>query len=168
MFLNIQIRICLYFDENRVIALLSVNPNGTQSFAHGQLKNAAIELVQTYGADWAKPGVVRTREVSRIRGQIRKILVAYGPKEHSNVSVNWRRLKDYAIAYEHEVGIMNPISEPPILLNETRITLESSAIELDLNSEKKQINSDPANLTKEFTFRQIFALFFLKLRNLFK
>ena len=156
------------FDENRVIALFSINPNGTQTFAHGQLKNAAIELVQTYGADWAKSGAVRTREVSKIRGLIRKILVAYGPKEHSNVSVNWRRLKDYAIAYDQEVGIMNPISEPPLLLNETRITLESSAIELDLNSEKKQIKSDPENLTKEFTFRQIFALIFLKLRNLFK
>jgi len=80
------------FDEKRAISLFSVNSNGTQTFAHGQLKNAAIELVQTYGADWAKPGAVRTREVTKIRGQIRKILVSYGPKEHSNVSVNWRRL----------------------------------------------------------------------------
>jgi|LauGreSuBDMM15SN_2_FD.fasta_scaffold215736_1 hypothetical protein len=156
------------FDENRVIALLSVNPNGTQSFAHGQLKNAAIELVQTYGSDWAKSGVMRTREVSRIRGQIRKILVAYGPKEHINVSVNWRRLKDYAIAYEQEVGVINSVSKPPILLNETQIKLESSEIELDLHPEKKYFKFDPENLTKELTFRQIFALFFLKLKKLFK
>jgi len=155
------------FDENRVIALLSVNPNGTQSFAHGQLKNAAIELVQTYGAEWAKPGIMSTREASRIRGQIRKILVAYGPKEHSNVSVNWRRLKDYAIAYEQEVGVINSISKPPILLNEVQINLESSASELDLNPEKKDFKSAAENLTKELTFRQIFALFFLKLKKLF-
>ncbi len=156
------------FDEKRVISLFSVNPNGTQTFAHGQLKNAAIELVQTYGADWAKPGAVRTREVTKIRGQIRKILVSYGPKEHSNVSVNWRRLKDYAIAYEHEVGLLNPVPKPPILLNETQIHLESSAIKLDLNAEKNQIKSDPENSTEELTFRQIFALFFLKLRKLIK
>ncbi len=155
------------FDENRVIALLSVNPKGTQSFAHGQLKNAAIELVQTYGAEWAKPGILSTREASRIRGQIRKILVAYGPKEHSNVSVNWRRLKDYAIAYEQEVGVINSISKPPILLNEVQINLESSASELDLNPEKKDFKSAAENLTKELTFRQIFALFFLKLKKLF-
>ena len=156
------------FDENRVIALFSVNPNGTQTFAHGQLKNAAIELVQTYGADWAKPGAVRTREVSKIRGLIRKILVSYGPKEHSNVSVNWRRLKDYAIAYEQEVGVLNPVSKLPILLNETQIKLESSAIKLDLIADKNHIKLDPENSIKELTFSQIFALFFLKLRKLFK
>ena len=156
------------FDEKRVISLFSVNPNGTQTFAHGQLKNAAIELVQTYGADWAKPGAVRTREVSKIRGLIRKILVSYGPKEHSNVSVNWRRLKDYAIAYEQEVGVLNPVSKLPILLNETQIKLESSAIKLDLIADKNHIKLDPENSIKELTFSQIFALFFLKLRKLFK
>ena len=156
------------FDENRVIALFSVNPNGTQTFAHGQLKNAAIELVQTYGADWARSGGKRSPEVSKIRGKIRKILVSYGPKEHSNVSVNWRRLKDYAIAYEQEVRVLNPVSKLPILLNETQIQLESSAITLDLNTDKKQLKLSTENSTEELTFRQILVLFFLKLRKLIK
>jgi hypothetical protein len=156
------------FDENRVIALLTVSQNGTQSFAHGQLKNAAIELVQTYGADWAKPSHSTSREISIIRGQIRKILVAHGPKEHSNVSVNWRRLKDYAIAYEKEVGVLSTFSKPPSLLNETQIQSDSSVIKFDLNGKKNQIEFTPENSSEEFTFRQIFVLFFLKMKKLFK
>ena len=156
------------FDENRVIALLSVNPSGTQSFQHGQLKNAAIELVQTYGADWARSGGKRSPEVSKIRGKIRKILGVYGPKEHSNVYVNWKRLKDYAIAYEHEVGILSNTSKPPTVLNETQIQLDSSAITLDLNTDKKQLKLSTENSTEELTFRQILVLFFLKLRKLIK
>lgn len=156
------------FDEVKVIALLSVNPNGTQSFAHGQLKNAAIELVQMYGADWARSGVKRSPEISKIRGQIRKILGAYGPKEHSNVYVNWKRLKDYAIAYEHEVGILSNASKTQSVSSATKIQLESSSITLDLNTDKKLIKPSSANLKEELTFRQILALFFLKLRTLFK
>jgi hypothetical protein len=156
------------FDENRVIALLTVSQNGTQSFAHGQLKNAAIELVQTYGADWAKPSHSTSREISIIRGQIRKILVAYGPKEHSNVSVNWRRLKDYAIAYEKEVGVLNTFPKPPSLLNETPIQSDTSAIKFGLNGKKNQIEFTAENSSEEFTFRQIFVLFFLKMKKLFR
>ncbi len=155
------------FDENRVIALLTVSQNGTQSFAHGQLKNAAIELVQSYGADWAKPGHSTSREIALIRGQIRKILVTYGPKEHSNVSVNWRRLKDYAIAYEKEVGILDSVAEPPLLLNEAQIQADAPVIKFDLQGDKKQIEFIPENSPEELTFRQLFVLFFLKLKKLF-
>jgi hypothetical protein len=155
------------FDENKVISLLTVSQNGTQSFAHGQLKNAAIELVKTYGADWAKPSHLNSREISIIRGQIRKILVKYGPKEHSNVSVNWRRLKNYAIAYEKEVGVLEPVPMPTLPFSKKQIQSDSSVIKFDLNGEKNQIEFTPENSTEELTLRQLFDLFFLKLKKLF-
>lgn len=158
----------MYFDENRVIALLTVSQNGTQSFAHGQLKYAAIELVQTYGADWAKPSHSTSREISIIRGQIRKILVVYGPKEHSNVSVNWRRLKDYAIAYEKEVAVLNSAAEPVLPLNEIQIQSDSSVIKFNSSGKNPQIEFTPENSREDITFCQIFALLCMKLKKIFK
>lgn len=156
------------FDEKKVISLLSVNPNGTQSFAHGQLKNAAIELVQMYGVDWAKPGGKRSLEVAKIRGQIRKILGAYGPKEHSNVYVNWKRLKDYAIAYEQEAGTSIDTSKPASCSSENQILLEPLALKSESVTDIDQSKFITKNTNEELTFRQIIGLFFIKLRSLFK